>query len=215
LPVFAAAATVATVFAGGFAAAAALVPSVFAAVAAVVLGVVLVPVVMLPCGGGGGGPAAVPPVVVPIVAPIVPTAGSPPGRFELVFVTDAMVKSSKCNKLTLCWTQSKARPKMRLNGLGKGLVSWVDGWQCLRISDPEMPLATVLHMVEHLLSCEDTHIHFWLTGRLTIGNTKLVKSKVLSGGPKCHLGLLLTALMLLSTTHATIVYHIQFFSFCQ
>jgi len=39
---------------------------------------------------------------------------------------------------------------MRLNGLGKGLVSWVDGWRCLRISDPETPLAKVLHVVEHL-----------------------------------------------------------------
>jgi len=51
---------------------------------------------------------------------------------------------------------------MRPNGLGKGLVSWVDGWRCLRVSDPETPLAQVLHVVEHPLSREDSHVHFWL-----------------------------------------------------
>jgi len=79
---------------------------------------------------------------------------------------------------------------MRLNGLGKGLVSLVDGWQCLCISDPEMPLAKVLHMVAHLLSHEESHVYFWLTLPLTVGNAKLVMSKVLPEGPKCCLGLL-------------------------
>jgi len=52
---------------------------------------------------------------------------------------------------------------MRPNGLSKGLVSLVDGWRCLRVSDPETPLAKVLHVVAHLLSHEDSHVHFWLT----------------------------------------------------
>ncbi len=79
---------------------------------------------------------------------------------------------------------------MRPHGLSKGLVSLVDGWRCLRVSDPETPLAMVLPMVVHLLSHEDSHVHFWLTERSTVGDAKLVMSEVLSEGPKCHLGLL-------------------------